>query len=603
MATARTTPTECGANTDPNDASHCLTIVSSSFDPTNATLTWTTTFAKKYYFQIGDDLANWTNVESTASNALEFRGTGENLTADFSNPADPCVTGAVTRELWFGLASIPADLVAHFGGLGAPDGTLWYPSLKTPTDDADAYSSRVSGYVIPKTTSTYNFYIASRGPSAFRLYTDNTKSTLLAVCSVDDNNLNTEEDWLANASQKSAPPAALTAGTKYYFEALHVHDSGLDHLAVGWEDTGNPGVIDVIPGDCLSPSEDFTSHNVAGLLAGGAPLFGRTVALGSLSGNDFDTDGDGVSDSDELGLDGFGFDPHNNNGAGQGNDGTFLASLLSFDPLTDKEEVASSAPDNEAVELVDPPLLPGNASIVDLGSLGSQSGTSGDKIKLRISRNQGLYPVTVHYTIGGGGTGEEPAASGADYTAMESTGGSADGTLTIPAMMSYVDIDVTVNKDDVHEYPEKVECEIIPHADYDIAGGAAIAKGEIVDMPSDVNILFVGAYEEDFNSGGGSAVNGTVSGYLKGDKRMFVMRNDNFGNLSSPQNDTHFHKIVLSGPTETGGPAIPRHSQFGWHRRAPRPLSDLRLGPHQPEPRRSYPSRQPLSPGRRRLLV
>lgn len=551
---------ESEANTDPNDADDCFELVDFTFDPDEAVFSWSSAFAKRYELQISDNLSAWQDIESTPSNALAFRGTGGVLTADFSDPANPVVTGAVTRHLWTGLAAIPEDLDAHFASLvgGDPDGdgTEWRPTLDSPDDDRDSYSAAFSGYLTPEDSGAFTFALSSRGPSIFRIYTDETTTTVLAECVVEGNEI-LEPGALEDPAQ-SATDVALVAGQRYRIEALHVHDSGFDHFGVKWSGPGLTGSVPV-EGTFLSPIESVASHNAATLFSGATVQFGRVRVHGSLSGEDFDTDGDGIDDATESdkALAAFGFDPFDGNGTGTGNDGDRLVQLLAFDPASDTELVAASTTDAEGVELLDPPLLAGN--IVDLGSLGSQSGASTDRIRFRLSRTEGLHPVTVAYTLAGATTGdgtEASATGGTDYTAVEMPGGqTADGTVTIPGGVGSVEIEVTVLKDNVHEYPETVSCTVAGGSpDYDPAPGSAMAKGEIVDMPPHVNILFVGAYEEDFNAVPGStAANGSVSGYLKGDKRTFILRNDNFGNLSSPQNDTHFHKEI---DANTGTPPI-----------------------------------------------
>jgi len=551
---------ESEANTDPNDPGDCFEVVDFKFDPAEAVFSWSSSFAKKYELQISENLSTWTDVESVPSQAMAFRGTGDVLTVDFSEPGTPKVTGAVTRHLWKGLSMIPEDLDAHFAALvsGDPDGdgTQWQPALSSPEEDGDGYSACFSGFLTPSDSGSFTFSLSSRGPSIFRLYADETQSEVIAECVVDGNDI--AEAGAIDDPIQTVAGVSLVAGTRYRLEALHVHDVGLDHFGVSWS---GPGLVGTVPvaGSVLSPIEAMTSHNAVALFGEADLQFGRVRAHGPLSGDDFDTDGDGIDDATESdkALEAFGFDPFDPNGTGAGNDGDRLVELLSFDPVTDKEVVAASAVDAEAVELLDPPLLQGD--IVDLGALGSMSGSSTDKIRFRISRSVGLLPVTVAYDLGGSTVGdgtEASAITGTDFTGVELPSGQmADGTVTIPAGHGSVDIEVTVLKDNIHEYPETVSCMIVGGSpDYDPAPAATLAKAEIIDMPPHVNILFVGAYEEDFNAVAGStAANGSVSGYLKGDKRTFILRNDNFGNLSSPQVDTHFHKAI---DANTGSPPI-----------------------------------------------
>lgn len=552
---------ESEANTDPNDSSDCFEVVDFTFEPSEAVFSWSSAFAKKYDLQVASNLNAWSEVESVAGETLAFRGTGGMLTVDFSDPANPLVAGAATRHIWNGLAAIPEDLDAHFSALVAGDadgdGTQWQPGISSPVEDGDGYSSKFSGYLTAPSTGAFSFELSSRGPSVFRLYADEIQNVVIAECVVADNDL--LEVGSVTEPAQTVGGIALVSGQRYRFEALHVHDIGMDHFGVKWSAPGVVGSPMPIEASHLSPIESFTSHNAAALFGSSSIKFGRIRVHGSLSGEDFDSDGDGIDDateSDEA-LASFGFDPFNADGTGGGNDGDRLVELLGFNPATEREAVAAVAVDAQAVELLDPPLLPGN--VVDLGALGTQAGTSADKIRFRIGRSEGLHPVTVAYDLAGATVGDGTEASaeiGIDFTAIETPGGqNADGTVTIPAGRGSVEIEVTVIKDNTHEYPETVSCTIVAGSpDYDPAPGSALAKAEIVDMPSHVNILFVGAYEEDFNAVPGStAANGSVSGYLKGDKRNFILRNDNFANLSTPQVDTHFHKEI---DANTGTPPI-----------------------------------------------
>jgi len=557
---------EGGSNTDPRDRDSFLQVLDpDSFINGNA-VSFSTVTGKKYRLDVSGNLVDWDSVEESAGTDLDFFGSGGILSVDFSNGATPKVSGAVTREVWL-QAPAPgtSDLKAFVNGAGASDGTEWRSSLKGPSDYGDNYSARYAGFIVPKETGNYTFYIAGRGVCEFHFNSSGSAPTPVLAAEIDleaqvaDID---EEEWdhvagLGGSDTQKSPTYSLTAGTRYYFEVFHADPGGgTDHIAVGWDTPSSPG-IEVVPGDCLCPEETFVSSNGTALFDGAGTKFVRVATYGFDDAEVLDSDGDGIDDATENELNGFGFSPFSDSspGHGEGSDVDKLIALLSFDPATDTEEISVTAMDGEAIEFEDPPLLPGN--IVDIGNLGSQSGPSLDKIRFKVKRNSSLAPVTVFYTLGGGTvTGEVSATQGADFTAEEE-GAAADGVLTIPAGSAGVDVEVTVSKDNTHEYPETVSVTIDSHADYDIAAGAAVAKGEICDMPGNVNLLFVGAFQEDFNASPGTGrASGSVSGYLKGDKRTFVLRNDNFSNLSAPQNDTHFHKVLESGGQPVGGPPI-----------------------------------------------
>lgn len=557
---------ECIANTSPTDRGSSLQLFEPAAIADNE-VCFSSVVGKRYRIDVTEDLSNWSTVEASASNPMYLNGSGGILRVDFTDGANPSIRGAVTRNLWLQTpAEGTTDLKTWFNGAGSPDGTEWAATLKGPSDYGENFSTRYAGYIIPKESGDFTFHIAGRGVCELFLNAAGEAPTPALIAEIDAEEhveLIAEEDWdhvanLGVSSSQESSTLSLTAGVRYYFEIFQVARTGSDHIAVGWDTPSSAG-IEIVPEECLSPLETFTSSNGAALFNSSDRKFVRVATFGPTDPEALDSDGDGIEDATENDLLSYGFSPFSSAspGHGAGSDATKLTSLLSFDPSNgDKEEISITAIDNEAIELESPPLLPGN--IVDVGSLGSQSGNSPNRIRFRIERSDSLLPVTVFYTLAGGTvSGEVDATSSVDYVAEEEDA-TADGMISLPAGTAWADIEITVSKDDIHEYPETVSCSLDTHSDYDIAPGAALAKGEICDMPSDVNLLFVGAYQEDFNASPGTGKgNGTVSGYVKGDKRTFVLRNDNFSNLSSPQNDTHFHKVLIGGGgQETGGPPI-----------------------------------------------
>lgn len=556
---------EAGAGTDPNDESDHLRILDPQSILDSKTVSFTSVTGKRYRLELSTDLVNWASVEESAGSDMDIFGSGGVLSVDFSDGANPVVTGAVTRDVWlFAPPEGTSDLKAFFDGGSPPAGSEWRSSLKGPSNYGDVFGARYRGYIVPQETGDYTFYLAGRGVCEFHFNSTGPAPAPTLAAEIDSETGVadiSEEEWdhlagMGEPDTQKSSVFSLTAGTAYYFEIYHADHGGADHIAVGWE-TPSSGSIEVVPGQSLRPAETFSSSNGAALFSGDGDRFVRVATYDSSDAEVLDSDGDGIEDATENLLLGYGFSPFSS--ASPGHDGvddvSKLTDLLSFDPTVQKEVVSITAVDDESIEWENPPLLPGR--IVDVGNLDHQSGNSPDKIRISIERTDGLYPVTVFYTLGGGTLAEEvDATNGVDFSATEE-GGPADGVVQIPAGSAEVEIEVTVARDNTHEYPETVSATLDPHADYDISSGQAVAKGQIVDMPGNVNLLFIGAYQEDFNATPGTGrASGTVTGYLKGDKRTFVMRNDNFANLSSPQNDTHFHKVLLSGGNQVGGPPI-----------------------------------------------
>ena len=85
-------------------------------------------------------------------------------------------------------------------------------------------------------------------------------------------------------TQKSAAPITLTAGQRYYVEALQKEGGGGDNLAVGWAKPGQStsAPSEVIPGSVSRPS--LVAQRVAPTLITLSPssaVAGRTLALRS----------------------------------------------------------------------------------------------------------------------------------------------------------------------------------------------------------------------------------------------------------------------------------------------------------------------------------
>ena len=101
-------------------------------------------------------------------------------------------------------------------------------------------------------TGSYTFWIASDDQSELWLSTDDNPLFKVRIASVP--NWTDSREWNKFPSQKSAA-ITLTAGQRYYVEALQKEGGGGDNLAVGWakpgESTSAPS--EVIPGSVLSP--------------------------------------------------------------------------------------------------------------------------------------------------------------------------------------------------------------------------------------------------------------------------------------------------------------------------------------------------------------
>jgi hypothetical protein len=104
--------------------------------------------------------------------------------------------------------------------------------FEAPTDILETYGQRMRALIIPPATGNYVFWIASDDASGLYLGTDATPATRSAIAWV--NGWTPSRSWFVEANQQSAP-VTLTAGKKYYIEALMKEGGGGDNLAVRWQ--------------------------------------------------------------------------------------------------------------------------------------------------------------------------------------------------------------------------------------------------------------------------------------------------------------------------------------------------------------------------------
>lgn len=130
-------------------------------------------------------------------------------------------------------------------------GTL--TSFELPQNSGNNYGVKVYGYICPPTTGNYVFWIAA--DDAAELWISTTGSSANKVKRAYTNAFTNSRQWNKYATQKSVS-IALTAGTKYYVEALMKEGSGGDNMAVGWAKPGQSTTTpsEVIPGTVLSAS-------------------------------------------------------------------------------------------------------------------------------------------------------------------------------------------------------------------------------------------------------------------------------------------------------------------------------------------------------------
>ncbi|MCP9764335.1 PKD-like domain-containing protein, partial [Lacihabitans soyangensis] len=134
----------------------------------------------------------------------------------------------------------------------SPDGNFLISRTKAPSNFLDNYGSRMIGYLVPRETGTYYFWISSDDDSQLWIGTTSDPSSRVLRANV--SGFTNEEEWNKFPSQRSVA-ITLTAGQIYYLEILHKEGGGGDNLAVGWSKPGQPTVVpsEILPSSVLRP--------------------------------------------------------------------------------------------------------------------------------------------------------------------------------------------------------------------------------------------------------------------------------------------------------------------------------------------------------------
>lgn len=161
-------------------------------------------------------------------------------------PTTCSATGAILREQWDGVSG---TAVSQIPVNSTPSSSSQLLSFEAPTNIADNYGSRIRGFICPPQTGNYTFWIA--GDDNVELWLSTTDDPSLKTKIAYHTAWTESRQWNWYATQKSAS-LYLTAGKKYYIEALQKQAGGGDNLSVAWQLPD--GTMEApIPGSSLSP--------------------------------------------------------------------------------------------------------------------------------------------------------------------------------------------------------------------------------------------------------------------------------------------------------------------------------------------------------------
>ena len=159
-------------------------------------------------------------------------------------------TGQILRDFWTDISGTSVtELTSNPDFPKSPSGSNMLNLFEAPTNWADDYGTLVRGYVHPPITGQYIFWIASDDNSELWLSTTDEPAKKVKIAAVMA--CTAVREWTREPGQKSQP-ITLTAGKKYYIEALQKEGGGDDNLAVGWT-LPDKKEERPIPGSRLSP--------------------------------------------------------------------------------------------------------------------------------------------------------------------------------------------------------------------------------------------------------------------------------------------------------------------------------------------------------------
>jgi hypothetical protein len=161
--------------------------------------------------------------------------------------------GWLLREYWLDIpGTAVSDLTSNPNYPNNPSGSDYIPTFEAPQNWAENYGTRVRGYITAPNTGTFFFWISSDDNGELWLSTNDDPANKSLIASVPGGT--SAREWGKYSQQRSAG-INLTAGQKYYVEALQKEYGGQDNLAVGWAKPGqtSSGPSEVIPGAVLSP--------------------------------------------------------------------------------------------------------------------------------------------------------------------------------------------------------------------------------------------------------------------------------------------------------------------------------------------------------------
>lgn len=145
-------------------------------------------------------------------------------------------TGGLWRDVYSGISGTAvSNLTASARFPRQPDSWGVTVGAEAPTNRADSYGQRWSGWLKPEATAMYRFLLCSDDQSELRISSDATPANAVVRAAVAGST--GIRQWSSAATSAYLP---LVAGRHYFVELRHKEGSGGDHAAFRWQRLGDP---------------------------------------------------------------------------------------------------------------------------------------------------------------------------------------------------------------------------------------------------------------------------------------------------------------------------------------------------------------------------
>lgn len=157
------------------------------------------------------------------------------------------VDGELRMEVYRGIGGTSLNsLTAHESFPEAPDRVATVSEVEVPTNVADRYGARLTGWITPEETGDYVFYISSDDDGALLLSPNENRSELEEIAR--DPHWHRPRDWMnperrravSGHLENQSRPIHLEAGQEYAIEARMKDGGGGDNMAVTWRRSNEP---------------------------------------------------------------------------------------------------------------------------------------------------------------------------------------------------------------------------------------------------------------------------------------------------------------------------------------------------------------------------